>query len=129
LITSSPCALAENSTKITQSDNGKIRAFQVGDKIEIVLPATLSLDLGLTGNPIVTGGQWVETRDGNGDLPSFHSKVIKPVTLKLPTVGDNNQVLTYEVIGKGKAELSLNYRDSKSKNLILDTFTTVIAVE
>jgi|YelNatPaOPRAMG01_1025707.scaffolds.fasta_scaffold87484_2 hypothetical protein len=118
-----------NIKTITQGDDGETLTFQVGDIIEITLPSTYSYSFGPTGTPIAYGNQWVEARDGNGNIPSFHSDVIKPSSLTMPTAGSNSQVLAYEVIGTGEMGLSFECYDNNNSRAIVDTFSVTIRVE
>ena len=124
---------SENSIKIIQDDNGKIFSPHVGDVIEITLPSTYSnsVSFGPDGIPVieVTGTQWIEKKDENGDIPSFHSSVIKSTIMRMPISGDNNQLLTYGVIGKGDIGLSFECYDNDNSKAIVDTFSVSIKVE
>ena len=124
---------SENSIKIIQDDNGKLFSPHIGDVIEITLPSTYSnsISFGPDGIPVieVTGTQWIEKKDENGDISSFHSNVIKPTIMRMPISWDNNQVLTYAVIGKGEIELSFECYDNNNSKAIVDTFSVTIKVE
>lgn len=131
----------DKTKTINRDSNEKTLTFQVGDIIDIVLPSDYSIDFGntppptevgevLDWDPIVRGAKWNEKPDElSGNLPSFHSDVIRPSAMKMPVAGDNNQVYTYEAIGEGEFEFVFEYSSHDYPEVILDTFSLLIKVE